>query len=128
MSILAWLILGLLSGFIGSKIVNRRGEGVLVDIVLGIVGAVVGGFLFTQIGVRGVTGLNLWSILVAALGSVLVLTVFHAFAPALNRGAALIDVDVLATWLPHGPSERSPIRRVDRPGFPLGDAGERRRR
>ena len=78
MSILAWLILGLLAGFIGSKIVNKRGEGLLLDIVLGIVGAFVGGWLFTKFGAAGVTGLNLYSLLVAVVGSIVVLVVYHA--------------------------------------------------
>ncbi|HEY6923390.1 MAG TPA: GlsB/YeaQ/YmgE family stress response membrane protein, partial [Steroidobacteraceae bacterium] len=64
MSILAWLILGLISGFIASKIVNKTGEGVILDIILGIVGAFVGGWLFNVFGEVGVTGLNLYSMLV----------------------------------------------------------------
>ncbi len=78
MSILAWIILGLISGFIASKLVNKRGEGVLLDIVLGIVGAIVGGWIFNAIGQVGVTGLNLYSMLVAVLGAVVVLVVYHA--------------------------------------------------
>jgi len=78
MSILGWIVLGLISGFIASKIVNKSGEGVLLDIVLGIVGAVVGGWLFTQFGSAGVTGLNLYSMLVAVVGAVLVLVIYHA--------------------------------------------------
>ena len=78
MTVLAWILLGLIAGFIGSKIVNKTGEGVLVDIVLGIVGALVGGFLFNQFGAAGVTGLNVYSILVATLGAVVVLVVYHA--------------------------------------------------
>jgi uncharacterized membrane protein YeaQ/YmgE (transglycosylase-associated protein family) len=77
MSIIAWIVLGLISGFIASKIVNRTGEGVLLDI-LGIVGAVVGGFLFNQFGHVGVTGLDLRSMLVAVIGAVLVLVIKHA--------------------------------------------------
>ena len=65
MSIIAWLVLGLVAGFLGSKIVNKTGEGLLADIVIGIVGALVGGFIFTQFGSQGVTGFNLWSLLVA---------------------------------------------------------------
>lgn len=80
MSIIAWIFLGLISGFIASKIVNHTGEGVLLDIVLGIVGAVAGGFLFGLLGVGGVSGLNLWSIFVSVAGSVVVLAVYHAFA------------------------------------------------
>jgi uncharacterized membrane protein YeaQ/YmgE (transglycosylase-associated protein family) len=78
MSILAWIVLGLISGFIASKVVNKSGEGVLLDIVLGIVGAVVGGWLFNQFGEAGVTGLNLYSMLVAIVGAVLVLVIYHA--------------------------------------------------
>jgi uncharacterized membrane protein YeaQ/YmgE (transglycosylase-associated protein family) len=78
MSILAWIVLGLVAGFVGSKIVNKSGEGIVLDIILGIVGAVVGGWLFTRFGASGVTGLNLYSILVAVVGAVVVLVVYHA--------------------------------------------------
>ena len=78
MSILAWIILGLIAGFIGSKIVNKSGEGLILDILLGIVGAVLGGWLFTRFGAAGVTGLNLYSLLVAVVGSVLFLVIYHA--------------------------------------------------
>ena len=80
MSIIAWIVLGLFAGFIASKIVNRRGEGLLRDIILGVVGAMVGGFLFHLIGATGVTGFNLWSLFVAVLGAVVVLVVYHAIA------------------------------------------------
>jgi uncharacterized membrane protein YeaQ/YmgE (transglycosylase-associated protein family) len=76
-SIIAWIVLGLIAGFIGSKIVNRRGEGVLLDIVLGIVGALVGGWLFNTFGMAGVSGVNLYSLLVAVLGAVVVLVLYH---------------------------------------------------
>ena len=82
MSILAWIILGLIAGFIGSKLVNKRGEGLLLDIVLGIVGAVVGGWVFSFFGAGGVTGVNLYSLLVAVVGAVLVLVIFHAIRRA----------------------------------------------
>ena len=62
MGIISWIILGLIAGFIGSKIVNRTGEGIVLDIVLGVVGAVIGGYLFNLFGAHGVTGLNLWSL------------------------------------------------------------------
>jgi uncharacterized membrane protein YeaQ/YmgE (transglycosylase-associated protein family) len=80
MSIIAWIILGLIAGFIGSKIVNRRGEGLIRDILLGIVGAIVGGYLFNFFGAAGVTGLNLYSMLVAIIGSIVVLVIYHAVA------------------------------------------------
>ncbi len=78
MSFIAWIVLGLISGFIASKIVNKTGEGLLLDIVLGIVGAVLGGYLFQTFGMAGVTGVNLYSILVAVVGAVVVLVIYHA--------------------------------------------------
>ena len=78
MSLIAWIILGLVSGFIASKLINRTGEGVILDIVLGIVGAVVGGWLFNTFGMAGVTGFNLYSLLVAVVGAAALLVVYHA--------------------------------------------------
>ena len=80
MSIVAWLILGLIAGFIASKIVNKTGAGLILDIVLGIIGAVVGGFLFSYFGAGGVTGLDLYSLLVAIVGAIVVLLIYHAIA------------------------------------------------
>ena len=77
MSFIAWIILGLISGFIGSKIVNKQGEGMFLDIILGIIGAFVGGWLFSTFGMSGVTGLNLYSMLVAVVGAVVVLVIYH---------------------------------------------------
>lgn len=82
MSFLAWIVLGLIAGFVGSELVNKTGEGVLLDIVLGVIGAVVGGYIFTVFGAHGVTGLNLYSILVAVVGAVLVLVAYHAIKVA----------------------------------------------
>ena len=78
MSILGWIILGLIAGFIGGKIVNRQGQGFWLDIALGIIGALVGGFLFSLFGSEGVTGLNIWSMIVAIAGSVVVLLIYNA--------------------------------------------------
>jgi len=78
MSVLAWIVLGLIAGFVASKLVNRSGGSLLLDLVLGVVGAFVGGFLFTRFGAAGVTGLNLYSILVAIVGAVVVLFIYHA--------------------------------------------------
>jgi uncharacterized membrane protein YeaQ/YmgE (transglycosylase-associated protein family) len=78
MSFLAWIVLGLVAGFIGSKLVNKSGEGILLDIILGIVGAVVGGFIFRLFGASGVSGLNLYSLIVAIIGSVVFLVIYHA--------------------------------------------------
>ena len=78
MSIIGWIVLGLISGFIASKIVNRAGSGFILDIVLGIVGAFVGGFLFTHLGGAGITGFNLYSMVVAVIGAIVVLIIYHA--------------------------------------------------
>ena len=82
MSFLAWIVLGLIAGFIASKIVNKQGEGFFLDIILGIVGAVAGGWIFSAFGAQGVTGVNLYSILVAVIGAVVVLVVYHALRRA----------------------------------------------
>jgi len=84
MSFIAWIVLGLIAGFIASKIVNKSGEGFLLDIVLGIIGAVVGGYLFQTFGMAGVTGVNIYSILVAVVGAIVVLFVYHLIV---GRGA-----------------------------------------
>ena len=82
MSIISWIVLGLIAGFIGSKLVNKTGEGLVLDIVLGIVGAVIGGWLFSMFGMRGVTGLNIYSLIVAIVGAVVFLVVYHAIRRA----------------------------------------------
>lgn len=78
MSFLAWIVLGLVAGFIGSKIVNKKGEGLVRDILLGVVGAIIGGYLFNLFGASGVTGLNLYSLLVAVVGAIIFLVLYHA--------------------------------------------------
>jgi len=84
MSIIAWLVVGLIAGFLASKVVNKTGEGLVLDIVLGVVGAIVGGFIFNLFGAAGASGINLYSILVAFVGSVAVLLIYHA---VIRRGA-----------------------------------------
>jgi uncharacterized membrane protein YeaQ/YmgE (transglycosylase-associated protein family) len=79
---LAWIVLGLLAGFIASKIVNKAGEGVALDILLGVVGAIVGGVLFRIFGGVGVSGLNLHSLIVAVVGAIAVLLIYHSFRRA----------------------------------------------
>jgi uncharacterized membrane protein YeaQ/YmgE (transglycosylase-associated protein family) len=78
MSIIAWIILGLIAGFIASRIVSQGGQGFFLDIVLGVVGAIVGGFIFSAFGASGVTGLNIYSLIVAVIGAVVVLWIYHA--------------------------------------------------
>ena len=77
MSIIGWIVLGLIAGFIASKIVYKAGSGFFINIVLGIVGGVVGGWLFGLFGGTGVTGFNLWSMFVAVIGAVVVLVAYH---------------------------------------------------
>jgi uncharacterized membrane protein YeaQ/YmgE (transglycosylase-associated protein family) len=80
MSIIGWLILGLIAGFVASRIVGAQRQGIVLDIVLGIVGALVGGFIFGAAGGVGVTGSNAWSLLVAIIGSIIVLVLYHALS------------------------------------------------
>lgn len=85
MSIIAWIVLGLIAGFIASKLVNKSGEGMIIDIILGIVGSVLGGWLFHTFGMPGVTGLNLYSIVVAVIGAAVFLIVYHALTGRSSR-------------------------------------------
>ncbi len=78
MSVIAWLILGLIAGFIASRLVNHTGAGLILDLVLGIVGAVVGGWLFAFFGASEATGLNLYSLIVAVVGAIVVLLIYNA--------------------------------------------------
>jgi len=82
MSMIVWILLGLVLGLILSKIVSTTGEGTVVDILLGIVGAVLGGWLFNLFGGAGVTGSNLdsvYSVGIAAIGAIILLALYHAF-------------------------------------------------
>jgi uncharacterized membrane protein YeaQ/YmgE (transglycosylase-associated protein family) len=78
MNVIGWIVLGLIAGFISSMIVNRHGEGILLDIVVGIVGALIGGWIFRLVGAAGVTGFDIWSLFVAVVGAVVLLVVWHA--------------------------------------------------
>jgi uncharacterized membrane protein YeaQ/YmgE (transglycosylase-associated protein family) len=80
MNVISWIVLGLVAGFLASTLVNKRGEGVFVDIVLGIIGALVGGWLFSLMGSTGagVSGFNIWSLFVAVIGAVFSLVLWHA--------------------------------------------------
>ena len=79
MSLLGWILFGLITGFVASRVVNQRGEGCILNIVLGILGALVGGFIFSSIGGSGITGFNLYSMFVAVIGAIVVLIIYHAF-------------------------------------------------
>ena len=79
MHFISWIILGLVAGFIASKIVNKTGEGLIRDILLGIVGAIAGGYLARALGLgQGVTGLNITSLFIAVVGAILLLVIYHA--------------------------------------------------
>ncbi len=78
MSVLAWIVLGLIAGFIASKIVSRTDEGLMMDIVLGIIGALIGGWLFSMLGQAAISGFNLYSLVVSVIGAVVVLLAYHA--------------------------------------------------
>jgi len=79
MGFLSWIILGAIAGFVGSKLVHGAGQGLLMNIVLGIVGALVGGFLSTALGMGGVSGFNLWSLIVSVAGAALTLIIYRKF-------------------------------------------------
>jgi len=81
-NILLWIILGALAGWIASVIMGTRGQGVVVDIVLGIVGAILGGWLFQQFGAQGVTGFDLPSLLVAVVGAIIIIAIARLFRRA----------------------------------------------
>jgi uncharacterized membrane protein YeaQ/YmgE (transglycosylase-associated protein family) len=86
MSIIGWIVLGLISGFIASKIMNKSGEGFFIDVLLGVVGAIVGGFLFNLVGAVGVSGFNIWSMFVAVIGAMVVLGIKHRlYGPGRER-------------------------------------------
>jgi uncharacterized membrane protein YeaQ/YmgE (transglycosylase-associated protein family) len=78
MGIIAWLLLGLIAGWIASKIMHGSGSGLVMNLVLGVVGAFVGGILFRVVGGAGVTGFNIWSLIVATIGAVVVLWIYSA--------------------------------------------------
>lgn len=79
MSLLAWIVLGLVAGFIASKMVSGTGQGAILDIV-GVIGAVIGGWLFNTFGMAGVSGFNLYSLFVAVVGAIVLPAVYHALS------------------------------------------------
>lgn len=79
MVVTSWVVLGLVTGFVAGRLLNRHGEVLPVDLLLGLVGAVIGGCVFRAVGGAGVTGFTMWSFLVAAVGSVVILVASRAF-------------------------------------------------
>jgi len=82
MSVVVWVVLGLTAGFIGSKLGNRSGQGILPDVPLGVVGAVAGGWLFYAFGPPGVNGLNLFSDFASVIGSLVFLLTYYGLRRA----------------------------------------------
>jgi uncharacterized membrane protein YeaQ/YmgE (transglycosylase-associated protein family) len=85
MTLFTWILLGLVAGFIASHLVNHHGEGIVLDVLLGVVGAIVGGWVFQMFGAAGVSSLNLYSVGVAVAGSVLFLVVYHMIRRTTSR-------------------------------------------
>jgi len=78
MDIIAWIVVGIIAGFLAKAIVPGEGPGgVLGDLIIGIVGALIGGWIFNTFGHIGVTGINLWSIHVAFVGGVVLLLIIR---------------------------------------------------
>jgi uncharacterized membrane protein YeaQ/YmgE (transglycosylase-associated protein family) len=80
MSILGWIVLGALAGWAAAQITGRKqGAGCITNIVIGIVGAFIGGFVMNFIGGAGVTGFNIYSFVVAVIGAVILLIITGLF-------------------------------------------------
>ena len=83
MHILYSIIMGIIAGFIASKIVNKTGSGILLDLILGIVGSVIGGFLSDRLGLGGAEGFGtIWFLFVSVVGAIIVLLIYRAVAKA----------------------------------------------
>lgn len=78
MGIIAWLILGLIAGFLASMVMGGGGYGIIGDIIVGVLGAFIGGFIFSMLTGSGITGFNLWSIFVAFIGAVVLIAILRA--------------------------------------------------
>jgi uncharacterized membrane protein YeaQ/YmgE (transglycosylase-associated protein family) len=78
MDIVAWIVLGLIAGFLASVVMRGGGYGIIGDIIVGVVGALIGGFLFSVFGGSGVTGFNLWSLFVAFVGACVLIAILRA--------------------------------------------------
>jgi uncharacterized membrane protein YeaQ/YmgE (transglycosylase-associated protein family) len=85
MSIVAYIVVGLIIGFIASKVVIGSGQGLSLDMIVGVVGAVVGAGVVHLVGQTGVDGVNPWSVFVSIIGAVVVLVVYHAFSRRRSR-------------------------------------------
>ncbi len=79
MGIIGWIVLGILAGWIASIITkNNARMGAVANLIVGVIGALIGGFVFNLIGSVGVTGFNIWSLFVAVIGAVILLVIINA--------------------------------------------------
>jgi uncharacterized membrane protein YeaQ/YmgE (transglycosylase-associated protein family) len=85
MSILAWVLLGLITGLVANKLVNQTGDSVVVDIALGVGGALAAGWVFKQVLQPGAVGLDPWSLLVAVVGAVVLLVLYRTVTGIVPR-------------------------------------------
>lgn len=86
MSIIAWIVVGIIAGWLGKMVVRGEGPGgILGDLVVGVIGALIGGWIFNKLGHVGVTGINIGSILVAFIGAVILLLIMRAVTGARAR-------------------------------------------
>lgn len=85
MGILAWLLIGLIAGVLAGMVMRGGGFGIIGDIVVGIIGALIGGFLFSALGSTGVTGFNIWSIFVAFVGACILIAILRAVSGSRAR-------------------------------------------
>lgn len=86
MGIIAWIILGAFSGFVAAKIVEGKGRGLLVNIFVGLLGALIGGFIVNGIGGTGITGFNPWSVIISVFGAVVLLFILNGFKRTVKDG------------------------------------------
>lgn len=80
-SLLGWIILGLIAGWLAGKISRGRGFGCVTDVVLGLIGGVLGGWIFTRLGIVGHADSFLYSLAAATLGAVIIVAIAHLFSP-----------------------------------------------
>lgn len=85
MGILAWIILGLIAGFLASAVMRGGGYGLVGDVIIGIVGALLGGLIFSVLGGSGVTGFNLYSLFVAFIGACVLIALLRALSGSRAR-------------------------------------------
>ena len=78
---LAWIVIGAIAGWLASIVMKtNREQGLIMDIIVGIVGALIGGFLFNALGIAGTTGFNIWSLFVAFIGAIVLLGILRLFS------------------------------------------------